>query len=92
MELFFGILLFIVAAFIVLLLWIFNRENEDVIPIALLGAMCLHFIFGGVVLLQEHFAPAIIPMDVYRGRTTLEITYKDSIAIDSVVVWKEERR
>lgn len=31
----------------------------------------------------------ITPIDVYRGRTTLEITYKDSIAIDSVVVWKE---
>ena len=27
-------------------------------------------------------------MDVYRGRTTLEITYKDSVAIDSVVVFK----
>jgi hypothetical protein len=32
----------------------------------------------------------ITPIDVYRGRTTLEITYKDGIAIDSVVVWKEE--
>jgi hypothetical protein len=31
----------------------------------------------------------ITPIDVYRGKTTLEITYKDSIAIDSVVVWKE---
>ena len=28
-------------------------------------------------------------IDVYRGRTTLEITYKDSIPIDSVVVFKE---
>ena len=27
-------------------------------------------------------------LDVYRGRTTLEITYKDSVAIDSVVVFK----
>ena len=27
-------------------------------------------------------------IDVYRGRTTLEITYKDSIPIDSVVVFK----
>lgn len=30
-------------------------------------------------------------LDVYRGRTTLEITYKDSVAVDSVVVWKESR-
>lgn len=31
-------------------------------------------------------------MDVYRGRTTLEITYKDSVAIDSVVVFKNKKR
>lgn len=30
----------------------------------------------------------IKPIDVYRGKTTLEITYKDSVAIDTVVVWK----
>lgn len=28
-------------------------------------------------------------IDVYRGKTTLKITYKDSIPIDSVVVFKE---
>ena len=27
-------------------------------------------------------------LDVYRGNTTLEITYKDSVAVDSVVVYK----
>lgn len=27
-------------------------------------------------------------IDVYRGITTLEITYKDSVPIDSVVVFK----
>ena len=27
-------------------------------------------------------------LDVYRGKTTLEIAYKDSIPIDSVVVFK----
>ena len=29
-------------------------------------------------------------MDVYQGKTTLEITYRDSIPIDSVVVFKDE--
>lgn len=28
-------------------------------------------------------------LDVYQGKTTLEITYRDSIPVDSVVVWKE---
>ncbi len=27
-------------------------------------------------------------LDVYRGKTTLEITYRDSIPVDSVVVFK----
>ena len=27
-------------------------------------------------------------LDVYRGKTTLEITYVDSVAIDSTVVYK----
>ena len=29
-------------------------------------------------------------IDVYQGKTTLEITYRDSIPVDSVVVFKDE--
>lgn len=29
-------------------------------------------------------------LDVYRDKTTLEITYRDSVAVDSVVVFKPE--
>lgn len=29
------------------------------------------------------------PLDVYRGNTTLQVTYQDSVAIDSVVVFKK---
>lgn len=57
----------------------------------------LNLFFGtylvGVVLLIIGIA---IPMrnpqaiDVYRNRTTLEITYRDSIPVDSIVVWKQE--
>lgn len=32
--------------------------------------------------------PRPIALDVYRGKTTLEITYRDSVAVDSVVVYK----
>lgn len=31
-------------------------------------------------------------MDVYQGKTTLEITYKDSVPIDSVVVFKNKEK
>lgn len=29
-------------------------------------------------------------IDVYRGKTTLKITYVDSVAVDTVVVFKEQ--
>lgn len=29
-------------------------------------------------------------IDVYRNRTTLKITYVDSVAVDTVVVFKEQ--
>ena len=29
-------------------------------------------------------------IDVYRGKTTLEITYKDKVPIDSTVIWKKQ--
>lgn len=29
-------------------------------------------------------------IDVYKGKTTLEITYRDSVAIDSVVIFKNK--
>lgn len=34
--------------------------------------------------------PKPTPMDVYQGKTTLEYTIRDSVKVDSVVVWKEE--
>ena len=41
-----------------------------------------------VALIDEIKPEKPTALDVYRGKTTLEITYKDSVAIDSVVVWK----
>ena len=29
-------------------------------------------------------------LDVYQGKTTLEITYRDSIPVDTIVVFKDE--
>ena len=39
---------------------------------------------------NEDYTSPVEPLDVYRGKTTLEITYKDSIPRDSVVVLKDE--
>ncbi len=37
--------------------------------------------------MKEQIIPAI---EVYRDNTTLQITYKDSIPIDSVVIYKNK--
>ena len=41
-----------------------------------------------LLLLSYVYKPKEI--DVYRGKTTLEITYKDRVPIDSTVVWKNK--
>ena len=41
-----------------------------------------------LLLLSYVYKPSAI--DVYRGKTTLEITYKDRVPIDSTVVWKNK--
>lgn len=59
-----------------------NKEGASVATMfcaALFGAFFLVIIFVG----SEPTA-----LDVYRGKTTLEITYRDSVAIDSTVVYK----
>lgn len=49
------------------------------------GMLILYLIIA-IVLYSRPKEPTA--MEVYRGKTTLEITYKDGIPIDSVVVFK----
>lgn len=44
----------------------------------------------GVTLMQSKYDDNPQPLDVYRGNTTLQVTYQDSIPIDSVVVYKSK--
>lgn len=54
---------------------------------------CTLFIIGTVITLCWAIDGEINPtaMDVYQGKTTLEITYKDRVAVDSVVVFNERK-
>ena len=56
------------------------------IPISLFIIIVFVLIFVQT-LIQIHTPTA---MDVYQGKTTLEITYKDGIPVDSTVVWKSK--
>lgn len=90
MELFFGIFLIIFSLLLCVLIYWMQENFDESIVMAVSGAIAMAFFIMGVSTINEEYSPSITPMDVYRGKTTLEITYRDSVAIDSVVVWKEE--
>ena len=76
-------------AFITMLLgtFLFSLNIEKVG----LGAVLVGVVLGmAAVIVQDCDDKNITPtaLDVYRGKTTLEITYRDSVAIDSTVVYK----
>ena len=76
-----GILLMVIAA---LAIYLGTEDTWKSVVWMAIGAL-----IGGVALCNEGFQeqhPQAI--DVYRGKTTLEITYRDSVAVDSVVVYK----
>lgn len=60
----------------------------DSFILGMLAGVILLAISLGIINLTN---PSITPMDVYRGKTTLEITYKDSIPVDSAVVFKDKK-
>ena len=47
-------------------------------------------VYAAMLITGKNLYNTPIALDVYRGKTTLEITYKDSVALDSVVVFKDE--
>lgn len=55
-------------------------------------AICGMFAFISVHEMVELENPKPAAIDVYRDKTTLEVTYRDSVAIDSVVVFKDENQ
>lgn len=73
----------IVLAFILALCCI---DDEDYIPLIVYFLTLIGTGWLSICLIEDSSPKAI---DVYRGKTTLEITYRDSIPIDSVVVFKK---
>lgn len=58
-------------------------DNNDIILFIACTVSFFLFLMTGLLYSKE--IPAI---EVYRGNTTLEITYKDSIPVDTTVVYK----
>lgn len=62
-----------------------SRANYDFVGFALIASIVLAFIVLVATLCLKDNPKAI---DVYRGATTLEITYRNGVPVDSTVVWK----
>ena len=84
------IFIIVIVAAIVLLIYSMANSEMDSFCSGMMFAngVLIAFILGGIMWGK----PLPRAIDVYRNQTTLQITYQDSVAIDSVVVWKEKQQ
>ena len=61
-----------------------------VYDISLSSLITIHLLTLGIFVSLLVLSKEPTAMDVYKGKTTLEITYKDGVAIDSTVVFKNK--
>ena len=85
--------LFIILGLTIIYLIIFSIivlgvENEELAAKFLICASVLYPVL--VLFLLTSYTTKPKAIDVYEGKTTLEITYKDKVPIDSTVVWKSK--
>ena len=55
------------------------------------GGLVTSYVLGVIIGLCVGLNCFPSAMDVYQGKTTLEVTYRDSVAIDSCVVFKQDK-
>ena len=79
------ILFFSIVIFVFSIKYLFSSSEEDNFYIFVICISSLIIIALSVAYLRKPQA-----IDVYKGKTTLEITYKDKVPIDSTVVWKNK--
>lgn len=86
------LVMFIIIIAAAMVFFIYGMANSD------MDSFCNGMMFAIFVLIALILGgimwgkPLPRAIDVYRNQTTLQITYQDSIAIDSVVVWKEKQQ
>ena len=75
--------------YVISFIWNVSTNDKDGrVYSAFLLTMSIIMVFSTYLSCENRNTPTA--MDVYQGKTTLEITYKDSIQIDSIVVFKDE--
>jgi hypothetical protein len=85
------IILIFCLLYVASLIWNISTDNKD----ERFFSAILLTIFGIIfIVLLSSYADRNTPtaLDVYQGKTTLEITYRDSIPVDTIVVFNTEFR
>lgn len=95
MEIIVGIIFVVLAIYIVCVV---NKNHPSVGEIVVMSVSSSVFAISllsiGCILCADYlgYHPKVekqpTALDVYNGKTTLEITYKNSIPVDTIVVWK----
>ena len=83
------ILLIVSIVALALILWCAYKEDAEPSLVWFTIIFTCFAICSFVSLIIENEPTAL---DVYRDKTTLEITYRDSVAVDSVVVYKVKEK
>ena len=85
-------LVFLIGGIVLQIVAIYDeRKGQKVPPPAMLAFSAGAIFVVGVGMASVVFNPHPTALDVYQGKTTLEVTYKDGVAIDSVVVFKDKK-
>lgn len=83
------ILITTILSLVMLIIGIYDSIKYDNSSINVISFfLCIFILIILIATLSLKEKPKAI--DVYRGKTTLEITYKDGIAVDSTVVFKNK--
>lgn len=80
-----GIYIILIILIILNIIYIFNTKNIYMLMFTINFILC--FILLIIFLYYKYNTPKAI--DVYRGKTTLEIVYRDNVPIDSTVIFKK---
>ena len=83
------IIALLILLLILVFVWnVFSKDDNNKETSCFCAIIVSAMVTGVIIDYKNKDNPTAI--DVYQGKTTLEITYRDSIPIDSVVVFKEE--
>ena len=84
-------LILTISLLAILVVYIIDNVRGKGVPDGKVVALYSSMLSLGVLILLVFSLNEPKAIDVYRGKTTLEITYKDKVPIDSTVVWKNNK-